>query len=109
MPAERQAVGDEPDAVVCVLRRRHVVHRQDDAGDELDAEEKEQDAAGDEPPADARRQRLVEEVRSRRRGSRCARRASRRGAAGDASELHQHLIPLERASILGVARAEARP
>ena len=61
-PSERQPVGDEADAVVCELRRRHVVHRQDDAGHELQDEEEEEDAAGDEPPADARRQRLVEEM-----------------------------------------------
>ena len=61
-PSERQPVGDVADAVVCELRRRHVVHRQDHAGHELQDEEEEEDAAGDEPPADARRQRLVEEM-----------------------------------------------
>ena len=59
---EDQAIGDEPDAVVGVLRRRHVVHRQHDAGNELNAEQEQQDAAGDEPPADAGRQLLVEQV-----------------------------------------------
>ena len=60
--AERQALHDVADAVVGVVRRRHVVHRQHDAGQQLHDEQEEQDAAGDEPPAGARRQRLVEEV-----------------------------------------------
>jgi hypothetical protein len=59
---ERQAIGDEPDAVVRVLGRRHVVHRQHDAGNELHAEQQQQDAAGDEPPADPCRQRLVQQM-----------------------------------------------
>jgi hypothetical protein len=62
-PSERQPIGDEPDAVVGELRRRHVVHRQDHASNELQDEEEEENTAGDEPPADARRQRFVEEMR----------------------------------------------
>ena len=45
-----------------VLGRRHVVHRQHDAGNELHAEQEQQDAASDEPPADPRRQRLVQQT-----------------------------------------------
>ena len=60
--AEGEAIGDVADAVVGVLGRRHVVHRQHDAGDQLDAEQEQQDAAGDEPPADAGGQALVQQV-----------------------------------------------
>jgi hypothetical protein len=64
--AKRHALADVADAVVRVIRRRHVVHRQDHPRDELDAQQEEQDAAGDEPPAHARGQRLVEQVAAAR-------------------------------------------
>jgi len=60
--AERQLIGDVADAVVGVLRRGHVVHRQHHAGNQLHAEQEEQDAAGDEPPAGSGREPFVEQV-----------------------------------------------
>ncbi len=63
-PAEGQLIADVADAVVRVLRRGHVVHREDDAGEELDGKEEEQDAAGDEPPAHTRGEGFVEQVRA---------------------------------------------
>ncbi len=63
-PAEGQLIADVADAVVRVLRRGHVVHREDDAREELDGKEEEQDAACDEPPAHTRGEGFVEQVRA---------------------------------------------
>ena len=76
-PAERHLLDQEAHAVVGQRRRRHVVHRQADAGHELQAGEQRDHAAGREGPAGAGRQRLVEGVRRAAPGSRSANRASR--------------------------------
>ncbi len=65
-PAERQLLRDVAHALVRVVGRRHVEHRQHHAGGQLGAEQEQQDAAGDEPPAHAGRQLLVEQVRQAR-------------------------------------------
>ena len=60
-------LSDEPDAVVGVVRRRRVVERQERAGQQLDAEQREQHAAEREEPAGAGGQRLVEQDCTRAR------------------------------------------
>ena len=60
--AERDALHDEADAVVRVVGRRRVEDGEQDTGHQLHGQQEQHDAAGDEPPADAARQRLVEQV-----------------------------------------------
>ena len=56
----RHLLGDEADAVVGVIRRRGVVEREKRAGQDLNREEREEDAAEREEPPGTRRQRFVE-------------------------------------------------
>ncbi len=58
--AELQLRHDETQALVRVCRHRHVVHRQRDAGDELQRQEEQQHAAEREKPVHVARHRLVE-------------------------------------------------